>query len=64
MSKDLVSAITAEVQRRLASDVPGATARSWHREDDSLPHRKRTPADDQGPSKQDSPPPQRPGWLN
>ncbi len=57
MSKDLVRTITAEVQRRIASDSLGETKRSWHREDASLPHRQRTPVQAEAPAGPDAPPP-------
>jgi len=57
MTKDLVRTIAAEVQRRIASDASPAAARSWHREDEGLPHRKRGAVQAEAPPGPDAPPP-------
>lgn len=58
MSNDgLVQAITAEVQRRLKDPVTGQPKRSWHSEDERLPHRRRAPVEKPVPSGPDQPPP-------
>jgi len=58
MSNDgLVQAITAEVQRRLKDPATGGPKRSWHSEDDRLPHRQRAAVQQPLPQGPDQPPP-------